>query len=46
MDQTDPLMVLIRSKATVEMKASPRRYPAVTLTLGQSLTSGPSTPPA
>lgn len=42
MDQTDSLMVLILSKATVEMKASLRRYPAVTLTLGQSLTSDPS----
>lgn len=46
MDQTDSLMVLIRSKATVEMKASLRRYPAVTLTLGQSLTSDPVTPPS
>lgn len=44
MDQTDSLMLLIQSKATVEMKASLRRYPAVTLTLGQSLTSDPVTP--
>lgn len=45
MDQTDSLMVLIWSKATVEMKASLHRYPAVTLTLGQSLTSDPVTSP-
>ncbi|KAI9531998.1 hypothetical protein NQZ68_036360 [Dissostichus eleginoides] len=46
MDQTDSLMVLIRAKATVEMKASLHRSPAVTLTLGQSPTSDLMTPPA
>lgn len=46
MDQTDSLMVLIQAKATVEMKASLHRYPAVTLTLGQSPTSDLMTPPA
>lgn len=44
MDQTDSLMVLILAKATVEMKASLHRYPAVTLTLGQFLTSDPRDP--
>lgn len=44
-DQTESLMVLILSKATVEMKASLHSYPAVvTLTLGQSLTSDPFDP--
>lgn len=42
-DQTDSLMVLILSKAMVEMKASLHRYPAVTLTLGQSLHFDPVT---
>lgn len=43
-DQTDSLMVLILFKAMVEMKASLHRYPAVTLTLGKSLTSDSVTP--